>query len=99
MSFAEKEKKARLRYVKNLAKQHKKTVQKERKKSNKICDKFKSNTWRKLTCDRDETAVLEQDDIVTKPFCQAYYSTEQDDEEWYPEDFGLLFTAFKKTVH
>ena len=77
----QKKKKARLRYMKNLDKEQEETVQKKRKKSHKICERSKSKTGRKLTCDSDETADLEQDDIITKQFCQACRSTEREDED------------------
>lgn len=95
-SFAEKERKAKLQYMKKLAKQSKKTVQKKRKKS-KVCHKIKSKTLRKITCDSDsdDTVGLEQDD--NKPYCQACQGTEQDDEELGLErDYG--FSAIRVTA-
>lgn len=83
--------------MKNLAKQHRKTVEKERKKINEV----HVNQRRKLTCysDSDETAVLEQGDIVTKPSCQACQSTEQEDKEMGLERLWVQGDSSDSEVH
>lgn len=94
-SFAEKERKAKLRYMKKSAKKEKKTVQKKRK--SKVCHKIKSKTLRKITCDSDETLGLEQDD--TKPHCQACQGTEQEDEELGLERLWVQCDSCDNWVH
>lgn len=96
-SFAEKERKAKLRYMKKSAKKEKKTVQKKRK--SKVCHKIKSKTLRKITCDSDsdEALALEQDD--TKPHCQACQGTEQEDEELGLERLWVQCDSCDNWVH